>query len=171
LYKNNFIWIKKINDIDFIKGGKIVVTGHFDKSVRLWDVGSGNSVQEAIVHSAQVTSVSISPDGNYILSNSRDNTLKLLDLRYNNELEVTSIYRSDNYRNGLDWNSACFSTDGTFIAAGGADGSIVIWNTKTTKQEIVLQSIKTPVSSCAWSPTGHLLAVSYQDKNVQLWGE
>jgi WD40 repeat protein len=48
------------------------------------------------------------PDGQLLLSNSRDNTLKLIDMRRSSDGEVLQTFRADSYRNGCDWNAASF---------------------------------------------------------------
>lgn len=55
----------------------------------------------------------------------RDDTIKLLDLRRN---QIITSYAHDNFKVGCDWARVCFSPDGTKIAAGGADGNVYIWN-------------------------------------------
>jgi autophagy-related protein 16 len=81
--------------------GQTVISGHLDNNIRLWDARTGVGIKELTgVHSGQITSVSMSPgknkltgaidycilkilliDGTCILTNSRDNTLKIIDVR------------------------------------------------------------------------------------------
>ncbi|SAL97384.1 hypothetical protein, partial, partial [Absidia glauca] len=62
--------------------GQTLVSGHLDHTLRLWDVKSGNGIKDLNgVHTDQITSVCVSPDGSSVLTNSRDNTLKIVDLR------------------------------------------------------------------------------------------
>lgn len=60
-----------------------VRSGHFDGGVRFWDLRKGDMAHEvASLHpQQQVTSVVASAGGSHILTNGRDNTLKLLDVR------------------------------------------------------------------------------------------
>jgi WD40 repeat protein len=146
-----------VNDADYVKGGKVVASAHLDKCVRLYDLSSGQCVEQLSIHNAAVTSVCVSggmfrllhhicvfillthalsltsrllapflsmypfaeviqrtihltkfPDGQLLLSNSRDNTLKLIDMRRSSDGEVLQTFRADSYRNGCDWNAASF---------------------------------------------------------------
>jgi len=59
----------------------IVVSGHQDGSLRLWDSRNGDACMRNLTHHTNsITSVSISPDNRYILTNSRDNSLCVIDM-------------------------------------------------------------------------------------------
>ena len=74
-----------INDLCLPNDGSArAVSGHVDNVVRIWDLGrNGECVHEITgLHSQPVTSVCISPVNQWeLLSNSRDDTLKIVDLR------------------------------------------------------------------------------------------
>lgn len=62
--------------------GQTLISGHLDNNIRLWDARTGSGIKELTgIHSGQITSVSMSPDGTTLLTNSRDNTLKTIDVR------------------------------------------------------------------------------------------
>nr|CAG8503609.1 8590_t:CDS:2 [Entrophospora candida] len=62
--------------------GTTLASGHLDNSLRFWDVKSGKDIKELTnIHLGQITSVCLSPDRTKVLTNSRDNSLKLIDLR------------------------------------------------------------------------------------------
>lgn len=76
--------------------GQTLISGHLDGGVRFWDANKGSEIADLTnVHSGQITSVSMSPgktylklhqnsnhlDGSSLLTNSRDNTLKIIDVR------------------------------------------------------------------------------------------
>jgi autophagy-related protein 16 len=55
---------------------------------------------------------------------SRDNTLKVIDSRMFMPLGTCS---APNFRVGSNWSKCCFSSDGSYIAAGSADGKVYIF--------------------------------------------
>jgi autophagy-related protein 16 len=60
----------------------LLATAHFDGHVRLWALPKGELLHDlSELHSQQTTSVDFSADNKYLLTNCKDSTLKLVDLR------------------------------------------------------------------------------------------
>ena len=60
--------------------GARIVSGSFDKTIRIWDAKTGKALSEPFKgHTRFVSSVGFSPDGARIVSGSDDNTLKIWD--------------------------------------------------------------------------------------------
>ncbi len=58
--------------------GKKIVSGSWDKAVKVWDVASGKCDATLEGHSLCVYSVATSPDGKKIVSGSEDKAAKVL---------------------------------------------------------------------------------------------
>jgi len=128
----------------------LAFSGHFDSNLRIWELKNGTLVADLQgIHTDQITSVSINPDSSQILTSSRDNTLKLIDA---NTHEVLQTFKHDDYRNGANWAKACLSPDGSYAAAGSADGQVFIWDTKTGKHHSTLKGHKDIVTCVSWNP-------------------
>ncbi|ORX59808.1 WD40 repeat-like protein [Hesseltinella vesiculosa] len=149
--------------------GHTLVSGHLDNTLRLWDTKSGNGIKDLQgLHRGQITSVAVSPDGGSVLTNSRDNTLKWIDIRM---YEVLHTFQAPTYQNGINWSRASFSPDGCYVAAGGKDGSIHIWNTRNMQLERVLQGFhKSAVCGVAWHSMGsEMYTADMNAKTVCIW--
>jgi len=69
-----------IFSISFDITGNLLLTGSIDHTARLWNVISGECLQEFVGHSAMVTCCKISPDSAFALTASGDFTAKVWDL-------------------------------------------------------------------------------------------
>src|ERR1700731_4841346 len=69
----------EVRSVSFSPDGTRIVSGSDEKTVRLWDAGTGAHLQTLKGHSDPVTSVSFSPDGTRIVSGSWDETVRLWD--------------------------------------------------------------------------------------------
>ncbi|KYO37788.1 hypothetical protein Y1Q_0011128 [Alligator mississippiensis] len=103
----------------------------------------------------------------HLLSCSRDNTLKVIDLKMNN---VRQVFSADGFKCGSDWTKAIFSPDKSYILAGSSDGTLYVWSMENGKLVTSLPGLHgASVNAVAWSSSGqHVVSVD-QGKKVVLW--
>lgn len=65
--------------------------------------------------------------------------------------------------------SVAWSSDGNFVANGGNDGSVRIWEAQRGKKRHTLYGHHNSVWSIAWSPYGRWLASGSLDNTVRVW--
>jgi WD40 repeat protein len=58
-----------------------VVSGSFDKDVKLWDFSTGDLIKTFEGHRKEVNSVAFSSNNEFIVSGSSDKTIKIWKLR------------------------------------------------------------------------------------------
>jgi WD40 repeat protein len=61
--------------------GKIILTGSWDHTARLWDIATGAQLRELKGHTDGIFSVAFSPNGKTVLTGSGDRTARLWDIR------------------------------------------------------------------------------------------
>jgi len=160
------------NCLDLMESsGTLVVTAHLDNSLKIWDLHNKQLIQEITnIHSSPVISVEVSPVGNEMLSLSRDNTLKTVDLRMYKNLQT---FREDNLRTFNNSQNACYSPDGKYAICGSGNGSIYYFNTFTSKKEKVVKQNSIPIMKVKWDTTGKNILYSSEFKNniIHVWSD
>ena len=149
--------------------GDTLVSGHLDNNLRVWDSRSGIIVREVTgLHFGQITSVERNPCGGHtILTTSRDNTMKLVDVR---TFAAIQTFSSDTFRPGINFVKSTFSSDGKFVASGSGDGTLFIWN--ISGQLLFNQKEhKQAICGVVWDPLGGSnVFTAASDKTVCRWG-
>ncbi|XP_052432216.1 autophagy-related protein 16-1 isoform X6 [Carassius gibelio] len=153
---------------DIVCTEQCVMSGHFDKKVRFWDIRS-----ESIVHELEllgrVTSLDLNHDRTELLSCSRDDLVKIIDLRCN---AVRQTFNAQGFKCGSDFTRVTFSPDGSYVAAGSADGVLYIWNVLTGKLDKTLdKGHSSAINSVSWSPSGTFVASVEKGSKAVLWSD
>lgn len=153
---------------DIVCTEQCVMSGHFDKKIRFWDIRSETIVQEMELL-GRITALDLNPERTELLSCSRDDLLKIIDLRIN---AIRQTFSAPGFKCGSDWTRVVFSPDGSYVAAGSAEGSLYIWSVLSGKVEKVLSKHhSSSINAVAWSPSGsHVVSVDKGSKAV-LWSE
>ncbi|MEH2107344.1 serine/threonine-protein kinase [Nostoc sp.] len=174
--------------------GQFIASGSNDKTIKLWQVGTGKLVRQlgrwSSSHSSMIDSVAFSPissnlsyqgdsgksagvaDLNRVIlaSGSWDNTIKLWDVNTGKEIRTLTGH--------ANWvNSVAFSPDGKFLASGSADCTIKLWQVHNGIEIQTLTGHSDSVSSVAYSPRTpatnsqdrQLVASGSNDYTIKLW--
>lgn len=157
-----------VNDLEISFPDNLIVTGHFDKIVRVFDLKTQKWISDLPqVHSEQITSVNISKDSRLVVTLSRDNSIRIWDLRMSKLLNTIT---SSLFKNQLNWNKAVFSPDASYVAAGGADGKLFFWDVNTCKlSDTQLKGHEGYISSTAWKADGSEVATCGRDKYISIF--
>lgn len=150
--------------VAFSPDGKLVVTGSFDQTLKLWDAATGKEVKTfggSAGHQKQILTVAFSPDGQGIASGGQDNLIKIWDV------PRTSPLRQFTAGQGLT--AVALAPDGSRLAAAGVDGKLTAWTTAEGKNVWSITAHRGPVTGLAPSGNGQLLATGGEDHAVRFW--
>lgn len=114
--------------------------------------------------------MSLSTDGSYLLSNSRDNTVRVWDAkafstRQNRCLKIFqgAMHNADNNLIRSSW-----SPNGSMVASGSTDRCVYVWDTTSKKILYKLPGHKGVVNQVVFHPTQPIILSCGTDKNVYL---
>ena len=108
----------------FSPDGKLVVTASDDNTARLWEVASGQVLQELPGHQDGVRHAAFSPDGKLVVTASDDNTARLW------EVATGQVLRELPGHQGAVRHAA-FSPDGKLVVTASDDNTARLWEVAT----------------------------------------
>ncbi|KAM4693334.1 autophagy-related protein 16-1 isoform 1-T1 [Discoglossus pictus] len=153
---------------DIVCTEQCVMSGHFDKKIRFWDIRTECIVRELELQ-GRITALDLNPERTELLSCSRDDFIKIIDLRTNS---VRQTFSAQGFKCGSDWTRVIFSPDGNYIAAGSADGTLYFWNVLTGKVEKMLgKQHSSSINAVAWSPSGAFVVSVDKGSRGVLWSD
>jgi len=143
-------------------GGRYLASAYTTGRLLIWDLPAGAIVQEFPARSLQANAVAWSPDGTILAFVDADpadpqrDTVRLWDVSAGKMLSVLSGHEGRVA-------AVAFSPDGKWLATGGSDLKIRVWEVEFARQ---VREIRTEqyhrdtVYALAWSPSATMLASS-----------
>ncbi len=153
--------------VDVSPDGRQLAVGSSDGAVRLWDVETGKEVRRLAGLRACFAGNGRVVYASRLKTGTRNvNWVKVWDARTDDERELG---RTEGV-SGLVW-SLAVSPDGRYVAAGGGDGVVRVWEVQAPGREPETAGRHTGrVSGLAFFPDGRRLASGGErDKGVRVW--
>jgi hypothetical protein len=138
-----------------------VVTSSWDKTVRLWNVKSGES-QLLVTEMADVQSVNFCPGRNQFATATRDGAC---NLRARNGTLLARFDHGPGHR--VNW--ADFAPDGQRLVTACDDWMARIWNLSSPAKPLLLSGHQNPVKTAAFDAQGARVLTSSFDATAKIW--
>ncbi|MBD2560947.1 ribosome assembly protein 4 [Nostoc linckia FACHB-391] len=153
---------REVFSVAYSPDGQHLASASDDKTIKIWDVSSGQLLKTLTGHSSVVFSVAYSPNGQHLASASWDNTIKIWDVSSGQLLKTLTGHSSP------PW-SIAYSPNGQQLASASDDKTIKIWDVSSGQLLKTLTGHSSLVRSVAYSPNGQRLASASDDKTIKIW--
>ena len=110
-----------VSSVAFSHDSTWLASASGDRTVKIWDAGSGECLQTLEGHSDWVSSVAFSHDSTWLASASDDYTVKIWDAGSGECLQTLEGHSSS-------VSSVAFSHDSTWLASASGDRTVKIWD-------------------------------------------
>ena len=111
-----------------------MVSGGYDKIVRLHDLTTGQVVKTFSGHQLAVSKVIVNPVGNLIVSGSKDNTIKFWDLVSGVCIKTISSHLGE-------VTSVAMNSNGTLLLSSSKDNSNRLWDVRMVRRSEINLSL------------------------------
>ncbi|MBM4031280.1 MAG: NACHT domain-containing protein [Planctomycetes bacterium] len=148
--------------VAFSPDGVIIASGSEDKSVKLWEAGTGCLMRTIEARSREILTVAFGAGGATLASGSSDNSVELWDAATGRLVRTLEGHAAP-------VNSVAFSPDGATLASGSNDQSVKLWEAATGRLVRTLEGHPNWVNCLAFSPDGAMIASGCAGGSVKLW--
>ncbi|MEQ9001154.1 MAG: serine/threonine-protein kinase [Coleofasciculus sp. B1-GNL1-01] len=151
-----------INYLIISPDGEILVSGHADKTIRFWQLDSGQEIRQLTGYTKPVNYFAINSDWDKLVTGSGDRIIQVWNLVTQEKIKTLSGHSS--FVNYL-----VISPDGQTLVSGSADKTIKLWDLATGKETHTLTGHLSSVNTLAISPDGKTLVSGGADKTIKRW--
>ncbi|MCA9044295.1 MAG: protein kinase, partial [Planctomycetaceae bacterium] len=147
----------------FSPDGKLLVTGSWDNSAKIWDVANGTALRKLVDgHRGFINSAEFSPDGNTILTAGDDGIAVLWETSTGKV-----VRRFEGHQDRV--RSAKFNADGSRILTTSNDKTAIVWDVERGTQTRTLNGHTWAVLCGEFSSDGQRIVTGSEDNSAILW--
>jgi len=154
-----------VGTLAFSSDGKLLVTGSYDTTVRLWEVTSGKALRAFGGHAHPVSSVSLSRNGATLATGTQEPSMRLWRV-CDAKLVCGPIVVGELGKLAAQ---VGLNADGRIVASNGDGDEVRLFRASDGGPLGTLRGHKRFVMCLAFSPDGKLLASGAADATVRIW--
>ena len=151
-----------VHGAEITPDGRRAVSYSADKTLRVWDMESGQCLATLGGHTNDISSLSVTPDGRRAVSGSRDRTIRVWDLESGQCLQKLEGHTDD-------VRSVSMTPDGRRVVSGSWDRTLRVWDLSTGRCVRTLTEHGCRFVSVSVTYDGGRAVTLSLDKNVRVW--
>ena len=142
--------------------GRYLISGSFDKTVKIWDRATGVVARTLDDHQNLVLAVAVSPDGRQLATAGLDPTVLVYDMPQTEALAAREDFEGT-------VSSIALSSDGKRLVTGDRSRVVRIWDTEAQSDLATLAGATDDVISVGISPDAALVIGASSDGTIRGW--
>ncbi|MCE9530647.1 MAG: hypothetical protein K8T89_05885 [Planctomycetes bacterium] len=151
-----------VNSVSFRFDGKQLASASFDKTVRIWDLATKQTVLNFTGHSDFVYGVAFGPKGDWFATASKDRSCRMIDAVTGKSFFTFSGGDSEVL-------TVAAKPDGTQVVTSGFDGALSWWDIKTGERVRRLGGHSIATNEIVFRTTGEFAATAGADSTARTW--
>lgn len=140
-----------------------IVIGSRSGDLGLWDTSSNESIKRFGSIDAPVSALACAGESSLAIAAPLGGSFALFDISAQQRLASPQVQGVDRLA------TIGVTSDGTKLLTGSFDGSVDLWDPRTTQVELHLPGQGTPPRSVAWSTSGNYFALGLYTGGFALW--
>lgn len=155
--------LSNVDDVVFSPDGKILASGSWDHTIKLWEVATGREIRTLAGYSSvweAITSISFSPNGELIAATGQNKVVRIWDVASGAEKAVLKHE---------DVLTVLFSPESEKLVTADKSGIIKIWNVSSGAEIFSLAGHAGKVLALGFNRRGDVLASGGADKTIKFW--
>ncbi len=142
--------------------GRRAVSASYDKTLKVWDLESGEDLRTLEGHRSAVYAVALTEDGRRAVSGSFDDSLKVWDLESGEALRTLEGHRGTVH-------AVALTGDGRRAVSGSFDDSLKVWDLESSEALRTLEGHRSAVYAVALTRDGRRAVSASADQTLKVW--